>query len=448
MKAPICDFINKYVNDDVQRLHMPGHKGKSFLGCEILDITEVLGADALYSAEGIIKESEENASSIFESGATYYSCEGSSLSVRAMCYLARAYAVANSQGGRLWALAGRNAHSSFLSAAVLLDFEIAWLSAEGESYLSGNISPIAIENALSSADNLPFCVYITSPDYLGNISDVEGISKVCKKYGVPLLVDNAHGAYLKFLENSKHPLDQGATMSCDSAHKTLPALTGGGYLHVSKNAPEFFKSNAKSALSLFGSSSPSYLILASLDNLNLYLCDGYKERLNGFCAEVRKLKESLLALGYTLIGNEELKITIRTKDYGYLGSELYDILYKKDLICEFSDKDYLVMMLTPESGKKALDAIYAVLSEIPKKAPILDTPPRFSPCKAVMSPKSAYMSQCEEIDIKNATGRIMAGLSISCPPAVSVVSCGEEINSDAIKMLEYYGISKCKVVKI
>lgn len=447
MKAPICDFINKYVSNDVQRLHMPGHKGKSFLGCEILDITEVLGADALYSANGIIRESEENASSIFESGATYYSCEGSSLSVRAMCYLARAYAIANRQGGRLWALAGRNAHSSFLSASVLLDFEIEWLSAEGESYLSGNISPKAIEKALSSVDILPFCVYITSPDYLGNISDIKEISGVCKKYGVPLLVDNAHGAYLKFLENSKHPLDLGATMCCDSAHKTLPSLTGGGYLHISKDAPEFFGSNAKSALALFGSSSPSYLILASLDNLNLYLCDGYQEKLCSFLSEVRVLKKNLAALGYTLVGNEELKLTIRAKDYGYLGSELYSTLYEKGLVCEFSDKDYLVMMLTPENGKKALDAIFSALSAIPKKTPILDTPPRFSPCKAVMSPKSAYMSESEEIDIKNATGRIMAGLSVSCPPAVAVVACGEEINEGAIKMLKYYGIDKCRVVK-
>ena len=159
------------------------------------------------------------------------------------------------------------------------------------------------------------------------------------------------------------------------------------------------------------------------------------------------LKKNLVALGYTLVGNEELKLTIRAKDYGYLGSELYSVLYEKGLVCEFSDKDYLVMMLTPESGKKALDAIFSALSAIPKKTPILDTPPRFFSCKAVMSPKSAYMSEGEEIDIKNATGRIMAGLSVSCPPAVSVVSCGEEINSDAIKMLEYYGITKCKVVK-
>ena len=183
MNTPIRDFVLKYCEENPARFHMPGHKGKSFLGAEKYDITEIDGADVLYSPSGIIKESEENASKLFSTYKTFYSCEGSSLSVRAMCYLARAYAIANRQGGRLWALAGRNAHASFLSASVLLDFEIEWLSAEGESYLSGNISPEAIEKALSSVDILPFCVYITSPDYLGNISDIKEISGVCKKYG-------------------------------------------------------------------------------------------------------------------------------------------------------------------------------------------------------------------------------------------------------------------------
>jgi arginine/lysine/ornithine decarboxylase len=123
----------------------------------------------------------------------------------------------------------------------------------------------------------PCAVYVTSPDYLGNQQDLAGLSAVCAARGIPLLVDNAHGAYLHFLPQPAHPLDLGATACCDSAHKTLPVLTGGAYLHIAKNAPERYARDAKRAMALFGSTSPSYLILQSLDRANAYLAGGYAE---------------------------------------------------------------------------------------------------------------------------------------------------------------------------
>lgn len=446
MNAPICEFVSKYAVSKKMRLHMPGHKGNSFLGYEMMDITEFEGADALYIASGIIKESEENATSIFESGASYYSCEGSTLSVKAMCHLAKKYAVSKGQSAN-YILATKNAHSSFVSASILLDFDIMWLCADEASYLSGKISADEIEKVLSCVDNLPFAVYITSPDYLGNICDIKSISRVCKRYGIPLLVDNAHGAYLKFLDDSTHPIDLGATLVCDSAHKTLPTITGGGYLHISKDAPAFFKENAKESMALFGTTSPSYLILCSLDNTNIYLTDGYKEKLSRYILKVDELRDKLTDGGYTIIGDERLKLTIKAKDYGYLGSELYSILYRKGIVCEFYDKDFLVMMLTPENGEDALNTLLDALLSIPKKDAILDTPPHFSPCKQVLSPKMAHFSPSEIIDIDAALGRVMAGLCVSCPPAVSVISSGEEFNQSTIALLKYYGITKCKVVK-
>ena len=425
---------------------MPGHKGNSFLGCEMMDITEFDGADALYIADGIIKESEENASSIFESGASYYSCEGSSLSVKAMCHLAKKYALSKGQSSN-YILATKNAHSSFVSASILLDFDISWICADTSSYLSGKITAIEVEKALACVDNLPFAVYITSPDYLGNICDIKSISEVCQRYDIPLLVDNAHGAYLKFLDNSMHPIDLGATIVCDSAHKTLPTLTGGGYLHISKSAPNFFKENAKESMALFGTTSPSYLILCSLDNTNVLLTDSYKEKLASFITLVDELRDKLTNGGYTIIGDEKLKLTIKAKDYGYLGSELYSILYKKGIVCEFYDKDFLVMMLTPENGIDDLNTLLDVLLSVPKKSAILDTPPHFLPCKRVLSPKEAHFSTSEEIDIDLALGRVMAGLCVTCPPAVSVISSGEEFNQSTIELLKYYDVAKCKVVK-
>ena len=190
MKTPICAFLQKYASDDNLRLHMPGHKGIGEV--ERFDLTEIEGADSLYEASGIIKESEQIASSLFGSY-TLYSTEGSSLAIRAMLYLAM---LSGKSGTRPVVLAGRNAHKVFVSAAALLDFDVEWLVG-GESYLESRITPEAVDKTIATMQNPPVAVYITSPDYLGNTADISGIARVCKKHGVLLLVDNAHGAYLE-----------------------------------------------------------------------------------------------------------------------------------------------------------------------------------------------------------------------------------------------------------
>ncbi|MBP3495269.1 MAG: aminotransferase class V-fold PLP-dependent enzyme [Clostridia bacterium] len=444
MKTPIYDFVKKYEKENNVRLHMPGHKGHSLLGIEGIDITELDGADSLYHASGIIKESEENATKLFGSGATLYSCEGSSLSVRAMCYLAMSYVGENKSP---YILATRNAHSSFISASILLDFDIKWLySRQNDTYLSCKISAEDVENAIKSVDNLPFAVYITSPDYLGSILDIQEISKVCKKYGVPLLVDNAHGAYLKFLDNKSHPIDLGADMCCDSAHKTLPVLTGGGYLHISKNAPGYFKEHAKEALSLFGSSSPSYLILSSLDKANEYIENGYSDSLNSFISELENAKKRLGVYGFTFLGDEKLKWTISTKEYGYTGTELAFELKKQGVVCEFCDPDYLVLMFTPES-KADLQRTENALCKIQRKEPILKKPSILVPPTKEMSTKKATFSSKELISIDNANGRILASLNLTCPPAISVLVAGERFNESSVELCKYYGYTCAYVVK-
>ena len=160
MNTPICDFVQRYVNAQAVRLHMPGHKGRRFVGPEALDITEIPGADALYCADGIIEESQKNAASLFGSGKTLYSCEGSSLAVRAMLYLAL---LARGDGGsRPVVLAGRNAHRVFVSAAALLDFDIEWLFSETPGgLLSCAVSAAGLEEKLRAMPEKPAAVYLT-----------------------------------------------------------------------------------------------------------------------------------------------------------------------------------------------------------------------------------------------------------------------------------------------
>ena len=442
--TPILDFIKNYAESDSLRLHMPGHKGKGVLGIEKYDLTEVNGADSLYVANGIIADSEENASKVFGCK-TYYSTEGSSLSIRAMLYLTLLYSKKHNKAPLIFA--GRNAHKSFLSAVALLGFDVEWLYPNKcQSYHSCLITAEEIEQSLKTSTKLPVAVYLTSPDYLGNVIDVKSISQVCKKYGVLLLIDNAHGAYLKLLDDSLFPIDLGADACCSSAHKTLPVLTGGGYLHLSEGIEKDFSSSVKNALSLFGSTSPSYLILASLDALNLEVKNGLKEQFNDFICVVKNAKIALSNSGFSLYGNEPLKITVQTKEYGYTGVEIAEILEEENIFAEFYDNDFIVFMLTPYNGKDGVERLVSALLKIPRKSHILSRPPRlFKPQKSV-DIKTAVTSLQEEVKIEDALGRVLGFENLACPPAIPIVCAGEIIDEKAIEVLKYYGIKTCNVL--
>ncbi|MBE6610350.1 MAG: amino acid decarboxylase [Ruminococcaceae bacterium] len=461
MKTPIYDFVKRYAASDVSRFHMPGHKGESFLGCEALDITEIDGADVLYSADGIIEESERNASALFGSAHTFYSAEGSSLAIKAMLALAvkgfkgdKGGAGVNGfkgdncgSGVKPVVLAGRNAHKAFIYACALLDIDVKWLYPQNGGHLcSCLISPADVEKALCGEN---FCaVYITSPDYLGNIADIGGIAKVCKAKNVPLLVDNAHGAYLSFLPSSLHPIALGADMCCDSAHKTLPVLTGGAYLHISPATDERYVSGARNALSLFASTSPSYLILQSLDLCNRYLADGYKEKLSACVKRVEELKAVLNEKGFVTEPSEPLKLTVNAAKSGYTGKELAEKLRAYNIECEFADDTFLVLMISPANRIIDFDRLRQAFSELPVRTSLMSENDTFflDNCEQCMTVREAIFGESEMVAVENAVGRICGTPTVSCPPAIPIVVSGERISEKAVKLFKKYGIDKISVV--
>lgn len=440
MKTPIYDFLKRYNASDSVRLHMPGHKGKSALG-EItgLDITEIRGADSLFEADGIISESERYASELYGCR-TFYSTEGSSLAIKAMLHLAALFAK-ETGNTRPLILAGRNAHKAFLSAAALIDFDVEWIYGSS-SYLSCEIKATDIEARLASEKRRPSAVYLTSPDYLGNVADIAGIASACHKYGVLLLVDNAHGAYLKFLPESQHPMDLGADMSAASAHKTLPVLTGGAYLHVKEELSESIIKQAKPALALYGSTSPSYLILASLD-----LANSSTQSLSEILCQAAFLKSKISELGISTVGNEPLKITLAPKSYGYTGEQLGAYLEGVGVIPEFCDPDYTVIMISENTSTKDILRTQSALEALPRKAPINELPPKMGAPRVAMSPREAVFSPSESVTTSEAEGRILSAVTVGCPPAVPIVVSGEIISRDAIEVMNYYGINRVNVVK-
>lgn len=442
MSTPICDFVKKYAEKNPVRFHMPGHKGQNFLGFENSDITEIDGADNLFAPNGIIAESEKNASEAFGFD-TFYSVGGSTLCIQAMVHLLALHAFEN--GKEPYILAARNAHKAFVNACALLGVKIKWLfQSKGSTYHSCLVTAEEIEAELEKS-TVATAVYLTSPDYLGNTADIESIAKVCKKSGVLLAVDNAHGAYLKFLPQSRHPIDLGADICCDSAHKTLPVLTGGAYLHIAKTAPKMFGERAVSSLSLFGSSSPSYLVLQSLDAMNDRF-PFFKAELEKLLPKIKNLKQTLSAHGFSVLEGEELKITLAVKSFGYTGEEIAKILEEKNIFPEFYDPDFVVLMLSPFEKESDFEKLSGVLLSLKRKEPLKAEQPILPKPKTVLTPREAIFKKSEVLPAQNCLGRICASAAISCPPAIPIVVCGERIDENVIENFLYYGVETCAVI--
>lgn len=428
MNTPIHDFLSSYAAKNPVRCHMPGGKSTPF------DITEIEGADSLFESAGIIRESEENAARLFGAGKTLFSCGGSTLSVQTMLTLAKAYRPEKKR-----VVASRYCHKSLISSCVLLGLVPDWIYPE--EYLSCKITPEAVKEKITS-DTL--CVFAQSIDYYGGESDIGGIGRVCREKNVPLLTDNAHGAYLVF--TGGHPLCLGSDMTADSAHKTLPCLTGGAYLHINKNAPEIFSKEAKSAMSLLGSSSPSYLILDSLDLCGSFI-EEEKKRAERVFAEIKRLKSNLRDLGFSLKESDFMRVTVDAPHYGYSGTELAEALRKRGVESEFSDLRYTVLLFSAAQPMEDFEKIVEAAKGIkPKKPFIPENPPVIRP-KAAIEPREAVFSPAEAVPLKKAAGRICADINTPCPPCVPLVMPGEFIDGESLGALCRYGIESLRVIK-
>ena len=471
MTTPIVDFVRQYAQSGTARLHMPGHKGQSLLGCEPWDITEIRGADELYEAEGIIAQSEANATRLFGTAHTYYSTEGSSQCIRAMLCLAMQGAPRT--GKRPVLLAARNAHKALLYAAALLDFDIRWLWPAPEDTGALCSCPVTVQALSAALEELagqgrtPFGVYLTSPDYLGGMQDIAALSAVCDAHGVPLLVDNAHGAYLRFLPGgSRHPIDLGAAACCDSGHKTLPVLTGGAYLHLGPKAPVQEESTVRNALALFGSTSPSYLILQSLDACNRLLSADYPARLQECCDRLAALRARLnaltagqgAALQLALDGpaREPMKLTLDAAALGLTGQALADHLRQNGMECEYADPRYLVLMFTPanppQDFERLTSAVLHIVENLTGPFPIpekndrelLELEHELHTCCSI---RQAVFAPQEQVPTEQAVGRICAMPTVSCPPAIPIVVSGEKITSAAVRLMQKYHVMQAAVLR-
>ncbi len=448
MHTPIIDGLKKYVEENNVRLHMPGHKGNNLLKyiadmIPQIDVTEVDGTDNLHNPSSIIKESMELAAKTFGAKKTFYSVNGTTGGIYA------AITSVVSPNGKI--LIQRNCHRSVYNAIILgrMKHKYIYPGYSHDDQIVTAVSPSDIERQLIEDDEIE-AVVITYPSYYGICCDIKKVSEIVHRYNKILIVDEAHGSHLKF--NDKLPissLQAGADIVIQSTHKTLPAFTQSSMIHVGSERVDIEK--LRTMMSFYQTTSPSYLLMASIDYARAYIEHEGKEKLNTIVNSIEKWCSYIKNIeGVKVFDKDRLngddfydfdmtKILIRIK--GLTGFQLEAILRDEHGIqLEMSDSYYgvaLVSLLDDESDLERLaHAVEQISNKYGNNHKDLNTIDiRYMYPEISMSLSDAFNSKKIDIDLKNSVGRISADFIIPYPPGIPIVCPGELITEEVVQYI-------------
>ncbi len=425
--TPLYDALLRHRELGRASFHTPGHKNNpSALPQDLfsLDFTELPDTDSLFEANGPILEAEQLAAKLFGAQRSCISAGGCTLCIQAMFRLA----VPN--GGKV--ICSRVVHRSAVNTMALLDLQPVWA-------MPGEL--------ISTIKNHPEAkaVYVTSPNYYGELLDIPAIAQACREIDLPLLVDNAHGTHLMFTEPKLHPLALGASMTACSAHKTLNVLTGGAWLNI---ADSRFAEGVKDAMALFGSTSPNYAVMASLDLARAWMetHKGEYAKLQRRVAEIRNTAEEhgiAMPAGLT----DPTRITLNTGSIGMSGTSAAGIFRGAGAEPEYADRTHVVLIATPFNTEADFVRLADAIDVLPVRNALPETAvlPPLPPVKTSL--REAIFAPAHTTDLEDAVGKIAAEAACPCPPGVPVVMPGEEVTKEAIDFLRGYGFFSIKVLK-
>ena len=439
MDAPLWTALQQHNAAGRVSMHMPAHKGAADCLAALsavlpFDLTELPDTGSLYDGEGATALAEDAAARLFGTAATRLSAGGSTLCIQAMLRLALP------AGGKL--LCGRVLHRSAANAMALLNIEPIWLLPDGSAGESfpGRI-PAETLRCLAALHPDAKAVYLTSPDYFGVMQHIPALAEAAAEFGLPLLIDSAHGAHLHFMQEDFSAAAQGAALAAESAHKTLPVLTGGAWLQIGRADYVPF---AREAMALFGSTSPSYLTLLSLDLCREWLRDTGKEALRALVPQVQKIRALLSERGFALPQGvcDPLRIAFAAENAAAVG----DSLRTNGIEPEYAAQDKVILI--PSCANSAAD--FVRLADAIHRLPAPQNAPRATPqtlLHVAMTPRCALDSPRELLPLAACEGRIAALPVCPCPPAIPLAMPGEVLDAEALKNAENYGIRRLEVVK-
>ncbi len=430
--SELIRFLDSYADGGILRLHMPAHNGKalnsSLSRAYALDITEISGADSLFESDGIIADGETRTARLYGSGSSCWSASGSTLCIQGMLAKMR------TEGRTV--VSARTVHRAFLNACILLGLSVEWVFPIAGDVISGEYQLDAFEEKLHklTKQGQKACIYVTSPDYRGKMQNISELAELCRKYDARLLVDNAHGAHLAFLQKNQHPINLGADYCCDSFHKMLPSLTGSAVLHSRfEEAREL-----KQYMQMFGSTSPSYLLMRSIDEAVAWL---EKDGISAVKKAEQRAVKIRERIPYDWLGDDPFHLTISAN-----GIDFANQLRKHHAEPEYADSACCVMLLSPVMAESDFSRLESILTACNPIAP-MKIPPLPKPPETACDMRTACFSEWEMIPIEQAEGRICATVQVPCPPAVPMVMSGEIFDKNWIDYMRYFGLEKVATIK-
>lgn len=463
----LYDTLVTYSESDFYPYHMPGHKRRKNIGagadCFNIDITEIDGFDNLHQAEGIIRKAQERAADLYGADESFFLVNGSTCGVLA--------AMMSVTGRADEVLVARNCHKSVYHAAYLQELELHYIYPDiiEEYDIYDAISPEAVKAALEQYPESK-AVIITSPTYEGIISDISQIAEIVHSKGRILIVDEAHGAHLGLSSTvPENAVRQGADLVIHSLHKTLPSMTQTALLHLKGSYVN--RAKLQRYLSIFQTSSPSYVMMSSIDSCITYMrknaADEFDKIIrcyNDFiaqmkaCRHIRIASPEFLENGkYHFLAWDICKLVISVKGTSISGQELYDILRDEfHLQMEMSAATYVLAIMTIadewKAWKRLADALIQIDDRIDggidaaedsameegglgvKAVSICHRPVS----KMTISQALASVSgDLREVPLEQAQGEISGDFVNIYPPGIPLIVPGEVIDAEVIAQIQY-----------
>lgn len=445
MPLPIKDGIKKYIEKKRISFCMPGHKGKNVSGIKDIfkyDVTELDDTDNLLNPCTYIKNSEENLAKVYGTLSSHYLLGGSTSGIYSMVSLAV------SEGDKI--IVDRFCHKSVISAIILCGAVPVYVkpSYNAQFGFVGGMIADEIDFTIRRHSDAK-AVILTSPTYYGTVSDIRAISDIVHNAGLLLLVDEAHGAHFHISDVlPQNALCCGADMSVHSVHKTLGAMSGGGLLHI--NTSKVSKSQIRSVLSMYQSTSPSYGCLSVLEGAvfdALNQDKKYRELTDAIdkCRKIVNSQGKAYWIGEELIGKCEIydmdktRIVINFSNLNLTGYNAANILREKyNIEVEMADENNIVCIVTPYNSTgdvKTLCRAVVNMTEktkpVPRKTEIFKYPDH----EISLLPRKAYFSPSETVELSESISRVSAATVCKYPPGIALVVPGEMIRAEHIRKI-------------
>ena len=443
-----------YSQEDYYPFHMPGHKRNPKTVNTKLpfdrDITEIEGFDNLHHPEGILKKAQETTADIYGTRECYYSINGSTAALLA------AISAAVPRNGQI--LVARNSHKAVYHALYIRNLMPTYIYPQMDSkwWINGGISPDKVERALAEKQEIK-AVLITSPTYDGVVSDIEKIAEIAHRYEIPLIVDEAHGAHFHFSNYfPTSAADLGADLVIQSFHKTLPSMTQTAVLH---NCSDRVDSRLiRRFMGIYQSSSPSYILMASMDACMEKMDSDGNEMFREFTKNLEKTRRRLSEckhirlfapeIGETgIFAYDRSKLIFSTRYASVTGIELAKILLEKyHLQMEMETEHYVVALTAVGDSEEGFERLCQAIEELDreegkkKKETEEQTIKRtaYTSLNQLMSVTEAMESQSEICRLEESIGQISAEFGYLYPPGIPLIVPGEQITGQFIRNMRIY----------